>query len=99
LFGSSSSSWRSYGCIRTTSSPPGTGLRLRRTRGGSDTSITPPTATATPKQTAAATPKLTAAAKGKQTAKAPKAKSLSAPSEVARTEAQQLKIVLKRSRQ
>nr|GEX25043.1 DNA-directed DNA polymerase [Tanacetum cinerariifolium] len=72
---------------------------VRRTRGDSDTSITPPTAIATPRPTAAATPRLTAAAKGKQIAKAPKAKSLSAPSKVARTEAQQLKIVLKRSKQ
>nr|GEX27713.1 hypothetical protein [Tanacetum cinerariifolium] len=60
----------------------------RRKRSGSDTSITPPTATTTPK--------MTAVAKGKQPAKA---KSLSDPSEVARTEAQQLKIVLRRSRQ
>nr|GFC46487.1 hypothetical protein [Tanacetum cinerariifolium] len=42
--------------------------------------------------------KLTAAVKGKQLAKAIKAKSPSAPSEVARTEAQHLKIVLNRSR-
>nr|GEY09048.1 uncharacterized mitochondrial protein AtMg00810-like [Tanacetum cinerariifolium] len=41
-------------------------------------------------------PRLTAAAKGKQPAKA---KSPSDPSELARTEAQQLKIVLRRSRQ
>nr|GFA25684.1 hypothetical protein [Tanacetum cinerariifolium] len=68
-------------------------------RSGSDTSITPLTATTTPKPTVAVTLKLTAAAKGKQPAKATKAKSLSAPSEVARTEAQQLKTVLKRSRQ
>nr|GFB56391.1 hypothetical protein [Tanacetum cinerariifolium] len=61
------------------------------TRSGSDTFITPPTV--------AVTPKLTAAAKGKQPAKAIKAKSPSVPSEVAKTEAQQLKIVLKRSRQ
>nr|GEW64606.1 uncharacterized mitochondrial protein AtMg00810-like [Tanacetum cinerariifolium] len=63
----------------------------RRTRIGSDTSITPPTTAATPRPTAAASPRLTAAAKGKQTAKAPKAKSLSALFEVAMTEAQQLK--------
>nr|GFB31529.1 hypothetical protein [Tanacetum cinerariifolium] len=63
---------------------------------GSDTSITPPTTTTTPTKTVAVTPRLTAAAKGKQPAKA---KSLSDPSEVARTEAQQLKIVLRRSRQ
>nr|GFD51119.1 hypothetical protein [Tanacetum cinerariifolium] len=67
----------------------------RRTRSGSDTSITPPTATTTPRPTAAATPRLTAAAKGKQTAKAPKAKSPSVLSEVAMTEAEQLKLVLK----
>nr|GFA56389.1 hypothetical protein [Tanacetum cinerariifolium] len=57
----------------------------------SDTSITPPTD--------AASPRLTASAKGKQTAKASKAKSLSALSEVAMTEAQQLKLVTKRSMQ
>nr|GEZ84121.1 hypothetical protein [Tanacetum cinerariifolium] len=60
----------------------------QRKRSGSDTSITPPTTTTTLK--------LTAAAKSKQPAKA---KSLSDPSEVARTEAQQLKIVLRRRRQ
>nr|GEY39683.1 hypothetical protein [Tanacetum cinerariifolium] len=69
---------------------------LRRKRSGSDTSITPPTATTTPTTTVAVTPRLTAAVKGKQPAKA---KSLFDPSEVARTEAQQLKIILRRSRQ
>nr|GEW49462.1 hypothetical protein [Tanacetum cinerariifolium] len=68
----------------------------RRKRSGLDTSTTPPTATTTPTTTIAVTLKLTAATKGKQPAKA---KSLSDPSEVARTEAQQLKIVLRRSRQ
>nr|GFD59158.1 hypothetical protein [Tanacetum cinerariifolium] len=59
--------------------------------------ITPHTAITTPTTTVAAAPRLTAAAaKGKQPAKA---KSLADPSEVARTEAEQLKIVLKRSRQ
>nr|GEX14889.1 hypothetical protein [Tanacetum cinerariifolium] len=61
-----------------------------------NTSITPPTATTTPTTTVVVTLRLTAAAKGKQPAKA---KSPSDPSEVARTEAQQLKIVLRRSRQ
>nr|GEZ14951.1 hypothetical protein [Tanacetum cinerariifolium] len=42
----------------------------RRKRGGSDSSITPPTAVASQRPTIAATPKLTAAAKGKQPAKA-----------------------------
>nr|GEZ93456.1 hypothetical protein [Tanacetum cinerariifolium] len=64
---------------------------VRRTRSSSDTSITP--------QTTAASPRLIAFAKGKQTAKASKAKSLSALSEVAMTEAQQLKLVTKRSMQ
>nr|GEW95454.1 hypothetical protein [Tanacetum cinerariifolium] len=63
---------------------------------GSDTSITPPTATRTPTTTVAVTQRLTAAAKGKQPAKA---KSPPDPSEVARTEVQQMEIVLKRSRQ
>nr|GEW62063.1 hypothetical protein [Tanacetum cinerariifolium] len=52
----------------------------RRKRSGSDTSITPPTATTTPKPTAV-TPKLTAAAKSKQPTKATRAKSLSTISE------------------
>nr|GFB75414.1 hypothetical protein [Tanacetum cinerariifolium] len=48
---------------------------VRRARSSSNTSITPPTA--------AASPRLTASAKGKQTAKASKAKSLSGLSKVA----------------
>nr|GEW35857.1 hypothetical protein [Tanacetum cinerariifolium] len=70
----------------------------RRKRSGSDSSTTPPTAVASPRPitTVAAAPWLTAAAKGKQPAKA---KSPSDPSEVRRTEAEQLKIVLRRSRQ
>nr|GEY75258.1 hypothetical protein [Tanacetum cinerariifolium] len=64
-------------------------------RSGSDTSITPPTAIPTPTITGAVTPRLTAAAKGKQPAKA---KSPSDSSDLARKEAQQLKIVLRRSR-
>nr|GEW37216.1 hypothetical protein [Tanacetum cinerariifolium] len=67
-----------------------------RKMSGSDTSVTPPTAITTPTTTGAVIPRLTAAAKGKQPAKA---KSPSDPSEVTRTEAQQLKIVLRRSRQ
>nr|GEW14829.1 hypothetical protein [Tanacetum cinerariifolium] len=71
----------------------------RRTRSGSDTSITPPTVAATPRQIAAATTRLTAAPKGKQTAKASKAKSLSALFEVAKREAQQLNLATRRSMQ
>nr|GEV00176.1 hypothetical protein [Tanacetum cinerariifolium] len=51
-------------------------------RSGSDSSITPPTAIASPRPTITATPKLTASAKGKQPAKATKAKSLFALSEL-----------------
>nr|GFD51870.1 hypothetical protein [Tanacetum cinerariifolium] len=69
----------------------------RRKRGGSDSSTTPSTNVASPRPTTSAvTPRLTAIAKGKQPAKA---KSPSDPSALARTEAQQLKIVLKRIRQ
>nr|GEU63183.1 hypothetical protein [Tanacetum cinerariifolium] len=68
----------------------------RRKRSGSDTSITPPTAITTPTTTVVAAPRLTAAVKGKQPAKA---KSPTDPSEVARTETEPLKIVLRRSRQ
>nr|GEW45029.1 retrovirus-related Pol polyprotein from transposon TNT 1-94 [Tanacetum cinerariifolium] len=71
----------------------------RRKRSGFDSSTTPPTVVATPSSTIAATPKLTTAAKGKQPAKPTKAKSLSALSEVAMTKAEQLKLVLKRSRE
>nr|GFC40980.1 hypothetical protein [Tanacetum cinerariifolium] len=67
----------------------------RRKRSGSDTSITPTTAITTLTTTGDVTPRLTAATKGKQPAKA---KSPSDPSELARTEAQQLKIFLRRSR-
>nr|GEY59283.1 hypothetical protein [Tanacetum cinerariifolium] len=64
---------------------------VRKTRSCSDTTITPPTT--------AAGPRLTTSEKGKQAAKASKAKSLSALPEVAMTEAQQLKLVTKRSQQ
>nr|GFC41208.1 hypothetical protein [Tanacetum cinerariifolium] len=70
---------------------------VRRKRGGFNSSTTPSTVVASPRPTTGVvTPRLTVAAKGKQPAKA---KSPSDPSELARTEAQQLKIMLKRSRQ
>nr|GEY93207.1 hypothetical protein [Tanacetum cinerariifolium] len=94
-----SKAYKEYYVIATGEAAPKPKGSARRTKGGSDTSITPPTAATTPKQTAAATPKLTATTKGKQTAKARKAKSLSARLKVAMTEAEQLKLVLKRSRQ
>nr|GEV65196.1 hypothetical protein [Tanacetum cinerariifolium] len=86
-----SKAYKEYYAIATGEAAPKPKASVRRTRSSSDTSITPPTA--------AASPRLTASTKGKQTAKASKANSLSALSEVAITEAQQLKLVTKRSMQ
>nr|GEY07663.1 hypothetical protein [Tanacetum cinerariifolium] len=86
-----SNAYKEYYAIGTGAAPPKPKASVRRTISSSDTSITPPTA--------ATSPRLTAFAKGKQTAKASKAKSQSALSEVAMTEAQQLKLVTKRSMQ
>nr|GEY94410.1 hypothetical protein [Tanacetum cinerariifolium] len=86
-----SNAYKEYYAIATGAAPPKPKASVQRTRSSSDTSITPLTATVGPR--------LTTSQKGKQVAKAPKAKSLSALSEVAMTEAQQLKLVTKRSRQ
>nr|GEW65088.1 retrovirus-related Pol polyprotein from transposon TNT 1-94 [Tanacetum cinerariifolium] len=86
-----SKAYKEYYAIATGEAAPKPKASVRRTRSSSDTSITP--------SNAATSPRLTASAKGKQTAKASKAKSLSALSEVAMTEAQQLKLVTKRSMQ
>nr|GFA29377.1 hypothetical protein [Tanacetum cinerariifolium] len=68
--------YKEYCAFATGEAAPKPKASARSKRSGSDTSITPPTATTTPKPTVVITPRLTAAAKGKQTAK-----SLSAPSE------------------
>nr|GEU98689.1 hypothetical protein [Tanacetum cinerariifolium] len=86
-----SKAYKEYYVIATREAAPKPKASVRRTRSSSDTSITPPTA--------AASPRLTASAKGKQTAKPSKAKSLSALSKLAMTEAQQLKLVTKQSKQ
>nr|GEW23328.1 hypothetical protein [Tanacetum cinerariifolium] len=88
--------YKEYYACATGEAAPKPKASARRKRSGSDTSITPPTAITTPTTTIAATPRLTTATKGKQPAKA---KSPTDPLEVARTEAEQLKIVLRRSRQ
>nr|GFC22545.1 hypothetical protein [Tanacetum cinerariifolium] len=88
--------YKEYYACATGEAAPKPKASARRKRSGSDTSITPLTAITAPTTTVAVTPRLTAAAKGKQPAKA---KSPSDPLEVARTEAQQLKIILRRSRQ
>nr|GEX02547.1 retrovirus-related Pol polyprotein from transposon TNT 1-94 [Tanacetum cinerariifolium] len=77
--------------VATGATPPKPKASVRKTRSNSDT-ITPPL-------TATGGPILTTSEKGKQAAKASKAKSLSAFSEVAMTEAQQLKLATKRSLQ
>nr|GEV13253.1 hypothetical protein [Tanacetum cinerariifolium] len=82
--------YKEYYACATDEAAPKPKASARRKRSGSDTSITLPTAITTLITTVAVTPRLTAAAKGKQPTKA---KSPSNPSEVARTEAQQLKIV------
>nr|GFA29873.1 hypothetical protein [Tanacetum cinerariifolium] len=68
--------YKQYYAFATREAAPKPNASARRKRSGSDTSITPPIATTTPKPTVAVTPRLTTAAKGKQIAK-----SLSAPSE------------------
>nr|GFA89201.1 hypothetical protein [Tanacetum cinerariifolium] len=90
--------YKEYYACATREAAPKPKASARRKRGGSDSSTTPPTsiATPTPITTVVATPRLTAAAKGKQPARAT---SPTDPSDVERTEAEQLKIVLRRSRQ
>nr|GEX30731.1 hypothetical protein [Tanacetum cinerariifolium] len=83
--------YKEYYAVATGAAPPKPKASVWKTRSSSDTTITPPTA--------AAGPRLTTSAKGKQAAKDSKAKSLFALSEVAMTEAQQLKLVTKISLQ
>nr|GEZ85090.1 hypothetical protein [Tanacetum cinerariifolium] len=87
--------YKEYYACATEEAAPKPKASARRKRSGSNTSTTPPTAITTPTTTVTAAPRLTASAKGKQPAKA---KSPTDPSEVARTEAEQLKIVLRKSR-
>nr|GEU92797.1 hypothetical protein [Tanacetum cinerariifolium] len=92
-----SKAYKEYYACATGETAPKLKASARRKRGGSDSSTTPPTAVASPRPiiTVAAAPRLTAAAKGKQPARATTPTN---PSEIERTEAEQLKIVLKRSR-
>nr|GFC47171.1 hypothetical protein [Tanacetum cinerariifolium] len=92
-----SKAYKEYYAIATGEASPKPKASARRTKSGSDTSITPPTTAVIPRQTTAATPRLTTATKGKQIAKASKAKSQSTLSEVVMTEAQQLKLATRRS--
>nr|GEX57346.1 hypothetical protein [Tanacetum cinerariifolium] len=69
--------YKEYYAYATGEAAPKPKASARRKRSGSDSSITPPTAVATPRPTIAATPKLTVVAKGKQPAKQPKPKNSS----------------------
>nr|GFD28690.1 hypothetical protein [Tanacetum cinerariifolium] len=86
-----------YACA-TGEAAPKPKASARRKRGGFDSSTTPPTVVASPRPitTVVAAPRLTVAAKGKQPARAT---SPTDPLEVERTKAEQLKIILRRSRQ
>nr|GFA73441.1 hypothetical protein [Tanacetum cinerariifolium] len=89
--------YKEYYACATGEAAPKPKASARRKRGGSASSTTPPTfiATPTPITTVVAAPRLTAAAKGKQPARAT---SPTDPLDVERTEAEQLKIILRRSR-
>nr|GEW36637.1 retrovirus-related Pol polyprotein from transposon TNT 1-94 [Tanacetum cinerariifolium] len=84
-----SNAYKEYYAVATGPTPPKPKASVRKTRSSSDTTITPPIAVAGPR--------LTTSEKGKQAAKASKANSLAVLSEVAMTEAQQLKLATKRS--
>nr|GFA01987.1 hypothetical protein [Tanacetum cinerariifolium] len=89
--------YKEYYACATGEAAPKPKASARKKKGGSASSTTPltPIATPTPTTTVVATPRLSAAAKGKQPARAI---SPTDPSDVERTEAEQLKIVLRRSR-
>nr|GEZ87899.1 hypothetical protein [Tanacetum cinerariifolium] len=87
-----SNAYKEYYAVVTRATPPKTKASVWKTKSSSDTTVTPP-------PTPAAGPRLSTSAKGKQPATTSKAKSLTALSKVAMTEAQQLKLATKRSRQ
>nr|GEV60743.1 hypothetical protein [Tanacetum cinerariifolium] len=82
--------YKEYYVVASRAAPPKSKASVRKTQSSSDTTITPPTAAGT---------RLSTSAKGKQPAKSTKAKGLSVLSEVAMTEAEQIKLATKRSLQ
>nr|GEY78241.1 hypothetical protein [Tanacetum cinerariifolium] len=90
--------YKEYYACATREAAPKPKASVRKKKGGSASSTTPSTPIATPTQitTVVAAPRLSAAAKGKQPARA---RSPTEPSDVERTKVEQLKIVLRRSRQ
>nr|GEY64999.1 hypothetical protein [Tanacetum cinerariifolium] len=93
-----SKAYKEYYACTTGEAAPKPMESARKKTSGSASSTTPPTpiATSTQTTTVVAAPRLYAAAKGKQPARAT---TPTEPTDVERTEAKQLKIVLKRSRQ
>nr|GEY58965.1 retrovirus-related Pol polyprotein from transposon TNT 1-94 [Tanacetum cinerariifolium] len=89
--------YKEYYAYATGEVAPKPKASARKKKGSSASSTTPPTpiATPTPTTTVVAAPRLSADAKGKQPSRA---RSPTEPSDVERTEAEQLKIVLRRSR-
>nr|GEW55904.1 reverse transcriptase domain-containing protein [Tanacetum cinerariifolium] len=85
-----SAAYKEYYAIASGAAPPKTKVSIRKTKSSSDTTITPTTAAGT---------RLSTSAKGKQPAKSSKAKGLTVISEVAMTEAEQMKLATKRSLQ
>nr|GEX42497.1 hypothetical protein [Tanacetum cinerariifolium] len=86
-----SEAYKEYYAVASGAAPPKTKASVRKTKSSSNTTVTPPTATVGTR--------LSTFAKYKQPAKASKAKSLNVLSEVAMTEAEQLKLATKRSLQ
>nr|GEV89149.1 hypothetical protein [Tanacetum cinerariifolium] len=85
-----SEAYKEYYDIASGAAPPKTKASVRKTKSSSETTITPPTAVET---------RLSTSVKGKQPAKSSKAKGIYVLSEVAVTEAEQMKLATKRSLQ
>nr|GEX32967.1 hypothetical protein [Tanacetum cinerariifolium] len=85
-----SKAYKEYYAVASGAAPPKTKASVKKTKSSFDTIITPPTTAGT---------RLLTSAKGKKPAKASKAKSLTVLSEVAMTEAEQIKLATKRSLQ
>nr|GFB20364.1 hypothetical protein [Tanacetum cinerariifolium] len=90
--------YKEYYACATGEAAPKPKVSARKKKGGSASSTAPPTpiATPTPTTTVMAAPRLSATAKGKQPARAT---TPTEPTDVERTKAEQLKTVLRRSRQ
>nr|GFA73776.1 hypothetical protein [Tanacetum cinerariifolium] len=88
--------YKEYYAYATGVAAPKPKASAKKKKGDSDTSLTPHIVTPTSITTAAPVPRLSAAAKGKQPTRAT---THTEPTDVERTEAEQLEIVLRRSRQ